>query len=252
MSNLVMPCLTAANQGPHLGNVVRLLSSVGLDASRVNLTLQRPDLETWQEVYYQQPEAGTPLAGNSSIEVHIDPECGYLVPVKRAWKKRLDDGLLTKEEISRRLWMLGELQILLTDRIALLSALLTQVPSFLHNFFCLTPNMYHTFSDDEMCILLQLLRYKRNSNQPQVLSMLFTRILGITCTFQRAFTDVLPHILMAYLDAESTRIEKAYQAKIRILEYLFVPVTCRVVYMYRHPMAVINHRDTRLNVVQLG
>lgn len=258
MPGLTMPCLTAANQGSHLGNAIRLLTSIGFDARRVNLILKHPEVETWQEVHYQQPAPGAPLTEDSAVEVHVDPECGYLVPVKKGWKNRLnhdplgEEDQLTDKEVSRRLWMLGELQLLLANQTNLLAKLLAQVPSFLKSFFCLSPEEYHTFSDDEKYSLLELLPFKRNSYQPAVISMLFTRILGITCTFQSTFTDVLPHILLAMIDAEPTDVAKAYQTKIRILEDLFVPVTCRVVYLYRHPMAIIDHENTRLDAVQLG
>ncbi len=283
MSAPHIPCLTAANRNPTLRHAVRRLSALGLNSDRVRLTMT-PDSElagqsanptrcnTWQEIYDQHPPPGTRLTATTQIIVYVDPDCGSpgMVALKpangqsttaalnntqAAPENRTENDVsppLSPKELSRRLWELGELQNQQAHPPDLLAQLLLQIPEFLQTFCGLTPDILATFSPDQIATLVRLLPLKRNSHQLYILSRLFSQILGFNCTFQRTCTPSLPHILLATLEAPRDQITPAEQARIDLLEHLLVPATCQVVYLYRHPIAVLDHTSARLDATQAG
>lgn len=277
-----IPCLTAANRNPTLRHAVRRLKDLGLDSRRVYLTLtperdpgegasSPPPSGTWPEIYHQEPPPGTRLADTTALIVYVDPDCGPMAAVKQAWLRQslLTDApdpsrasaasadreatsFLSRQELSRRLWQLGELQNLLAHPPNLLAELVQQVPECLRAFCGMTPEMLAAFSPNQIATLMRLLPLKRNSHQPCILTRIFSRVLNLNCTFQEMATSSLPHLLLATLEARPEDLTPADQARIAILEHLFVPATCRVVVLYRHPIAVLDHPSARLNAMQAG
>lgn len=253
MNPALMPKLTADNNSPLLWNAVLTLMENGIDTRRVRFLLSYPESNTHElkEIFHQKPDGYAALTPDTAIEVTVNPGVGYFVDTKQEWYRKYVDGNMTIDEVSNQLLNLGKIQLLLRSPTELVNALLSHCWSsdspFSENGLCFD----EIFSDSERMALATLLSFKRNSYLPTILSQMFTQILNIDFRFMETLNNHFPQILAVRVNCTQDVFRKC-RNKVAALENLLVPITCRLIYIFQFPVAILNEQNAILDNVQLG
>jgi hypothetical protein len=249
-----MPLLTADNLAPYLWNVVATIKDFGLGPGNVQFILTYPESneDCFKEIFDQKPACNTAVSVDTVIEININPDCGYFVDTKKDWYQKCKSESMTKNQVSEKLWMLGELQLLLRSPADLVRVMFARSVHDASIFSETDLKDYGIFSDTEQLTLARLLPFKRNSHLVAVLSLMFSQILEIDFLFRQTFNHNFPHILSARVASTRDIIKKQYWDKILALEQLLIPVTCEVIYFYQFPLIILDNPDAILDNSQLG
>jgi len=247
-----MPHFFADDCRPTLRHTVHRLESMGRTEHSVLLRLREPDYPCSKEIWGQHPQPGSPATGTTPIDIQVHPETGPFADRKSQWHEALSRGMLSEEEVSHRLWMLGKLEWLFESPYRTLDFFMESLAARGEPIIGLTADEYCFFTPDEHRAMARSLFSKPNCRIPRLFAQILQAVLGISFVVTMERYDLFPHYVELLAGLSRDKADSGFIRKIDLLERLFLPVCHETVYLFHYKWAILDNELSTLDNVQLN